>query len=684
MSVSKKIVNSLTKAIREGATLKDVLLSRDLSSSILYEAEELMNFIFPPEEMKKPNPELPNLDEIIKLSLEPGSEQLEKNNLYQINRNASNFLSSPSKKIHEKLRQDNSKRFFKSLRKFIFSEYNQNIMFAGHFQRIFEATIQKSKDDLLDKSYNDNFDDNFIPFIVKNSHLLPYRELLTSIISEFSDSFPTAADEALRYAAISTLHFSDTPEDLNNIIKNPTDKKKADSLETQMHTSLEKLIADQPINSKHEKIPIPYYMTSEIEIKSTEIPFDLEFINKLKSDLKFDDLQYSDLLHSSKESDATKIDNKKWISFALNIIYAVKNAYESSTDNFLQNKVDQDLKEKTESNIIRCLLVCGMYADSFSSLSYTSFNLLFNLLNKQHEDIDGMIDDKYILNLKPPSIVKTYADHFVFDQYNISEKMISALLIFWNHSYKDPRSKKEKVEKKIPFPQYKPSKGVTPLRLLLPAILTEPIFSSKLNNIFMRIISSMEQEIIDTINEDMKAKTDQERKDLEAKKRKCFKLDSIWYELLTYKFKLLPNDSEEITLQKALEKLLALPTTDDFYKKLINPNDPNIKYYRAPTNPVIFLLSRSINHGPFFSYGNGINFRKFLTDQFSLEWVEQTITYCHIIDRMEKQLINTPYEKSKKKKLIVDRYASDDEMDLQAEYANKLTKSGKFKSQPDK
>lgn len=630
--------NELTAQIEKGIEIDELLSHSLLSVTVRNEAPVFINYLFPPEEMKKPEPKLPVLEKLIQMSLVPDERQLEKFKLYQLNRNAANIFSSPSSKLHELLREDKSKRYFKSLRKFIFDKNNRNPMFAGHFQRMFEMTLRNSGDILLDKqAYDDNFNETFLPTLIKNSDLLPYRELLSAIMSEFTEYFPDSVDETLRYAAISTLHIDELAEaeQLFNQSGNfvyPTDDLKR-----------EKFIQDtQPLNCKKQPLHIPYFIhPSKYKYQPNLMPDDEEFINGLKSDIKYEELQLTDVSHSSEDLDP-KFQNTVWTSFALNLIYAVKNAYEMDIDNAMQGKVDQDLREGKDSNVIRYLLICGMYADSNSSLSYTSFSLLFNLLNKPHMDSDGVYDDKYILNLNPPRIVKEYAKHFVFDPYDVTERMISGLLVFWNQHYTNLEKNNEKVVERKTIPGYKSHEGVTPLELLLPTILTEPICSSKLNNVFMRIITSMEQEIIDTINADKKHLQDKNQDDFKNNEHRCFLLDSIWYDLLTYKFKLLPNDKEEITLQKALERLLPLPTTDKFYHTpMLKDEAPQM--FRAPTNPVFFMLSNIINHGAFFSYKKGTQFRELFTESFDRDWAIQSFEYYHIIDKMEKNLVSLNY-----------------------------------------
>ena len=347
----KAYTNKLTDDINQGnMSLEDVLSSNELSMTIRNEPEPFLDYFFPPEEMAKTKPELPKLDELIKLALEPDDSKKQKYKLYQLNRNASNVLSHPSDRMQGKLREDKSKRFFKALRKFIFNEkINQDPMFAGHFQRIFETVLRKSANDLLDKDNSIKYDDQFteeafIKFIIENSQLLSYRELLSAIISEFSEHFPTAIDETLRYAAIATLHINDIEKNQFRRSQNPQyfkidpaallNEKEKDAFEKKLN----KFILDnQPKNCAKETMPIPYYINRDsIEYTPVESENCDDFIEKIKSTLKYETVKAENIFHSKNEKTDKMID--LWKKFALNLIYGFKNAYEFDINDVIKKK----------------------------------------------------------------------------------------------------------------------------------------------------------------------------------------------------------------------------------------------------------------------------------------------------------------------------------------------------------
>ena len=290
MNKRRHFSSKLKVSISKGdCSLTDVLSNEDLSITVRNEAEAFIKYFFPPEEMANPNPKLPNFDELIKLALEPDESQKQEYPLFQLSRNAANVLSSISDRLQKCYQEDKSKRFFIALRKFIFNKkFNQNPMFAGHFQRIIEVTLRSSANDLLDLNqtikYNDNFTkEAFIKFIIENSEILPYRELLSTVISEFYEYFPTVVDETLRYAAAATISIEEDDKTIQNSLQLKED------IYTQSEESLQKL---QPVNCFRDRIPVPYYLLKKANKQSNTNPRnDKSFLYSQKEILKFDDFK---------------------------------------------------------------------------------------------------------------------------------------------------------------------------------------------------------------------------------------------------------------------------------------------------------------------------------------------------------------------------------------------------------
>ncbi|OHT05667.1 hypothetical protein TRFO_05788 [Tritrichomonas foetus] len=197
--IPKEFSNNLTNLLETNPSVETVLFHDLLSTTVRNEALKFLNFFFVPEEMVKDEPNLPNLDRLIDLALNPLAEVQNPpdtdNKIKQINRNASNVLASPGKKFRDLSVRDKKKRVFRKLRGFIFDDnINKDIMFAGHFQRIFENFLRAYDQEFLPKSQENGYDDDFtleklVDFLIDNIEITPYKELLSHLVSEFSKSF---------------------------------------------------------------------------------------------------------------------------------------------------------------------------------------------------------------------------------------------------------------------------------------------------------------------------------------------------------------------------------------------------------------------------------------------------------------------------------------------------------------
>lgn len=591
--------------------ITELLLHQDLPNEIRRKSEPLINYFFPPDEMKKTEPILPNLDEIIKLSMFHEYKQ-ENINRYKLGIISTKLLANGTKNFMEKCIKDNRKRLIKTLRQFIFdSNNNRNISSVQNFSKIAERAILY-KEEFFDIDdiyhYNDQFNINvFVTFLIKNSLFSPYLTLLETINYELYKDFPFVITETLRYAAISCLHIIEDSDAHRKFIKSKQDVYLQDDDEQKREENLSNLIETQPVNCECENIPFPYFLRNrkdELKI-SEEREDDQQFIENLKKEVKFDDLKEGELFSPSTDS------NMKYINFSYNLI---KTAYTLADElEFVQNN----------EKIIFYLLICGTQADSFSNLSYAAFNLLFNIFNKciKYGDLICLWNnetDKFQMNLNLPKIVDEFADHFTFDSYQPTEKMISALLVFWNHRYKNKENNVDDkcTEKVEGIEKVDNESGVSAMELLLPAVLTEPIYSNSLVNIFIRIVKNLELSLI-KLNK------------LPENKEICFQIDSIWFRILSHKFKLSPDDENFISLHQALQMMLPL-SVDSI---IANQNEIDVRLIarRTPTNPVFLYLSELICHGAFFTFNDGTKFRD-LFEVKSKKWAIQTMKYKRIID----------------------------------------------------
>ena len=219
-----KVINKLTQLINgnPNVSVKEVLANEDLSPSIRNEVPELLDFFCPPLPTP-PSPERqPSTDENItkvegrqrilsKLAFTSELNKKEEDfkeseNLakyLRFNRNASNILSSPSKKFHDRLVyyyvQANGKKtpspFLEELIKFANSmaknpNRHHNPVFYGHFHRIFEAVIRSSKGQFFETLYT--LEPSFKPFyniLLNKLNLTSIRQLYVTCASEFPHQF---------------------------------------------------------------------------------------------------------------------------------------------------------------------------------------------------------------------------------------------------------------------------------------------------------------------------------------------------------------------------------------------------------------------------------------------------------------------------------------------------------------
>lgn len=222
-----KVVNQLTTLINknpEGTTVKEVLENQDLSQSIRNEVPELLDFFCPP----LPNPpsverpmssaEANKLKEkrqkdlaLLAFTSKLNRKGDEYDNDFRYNRNASNIISSPSKKFHDRLvyyYSDGKGKyifspFLEELIKFARSlnpdsnhKVHHQMAFYGHFHRIFEAIIRSTKGQFFETIYKIAPDLNpFYKVILRQIHIISIRQLYITSSSEYPQQFSGTNNE---------------------------------------------------------------------------------------------------------------------------------------------------------------------------------------------------------------------------------------------------------------------------------------------------------------------------------------------------------------------------------------------------------------------------------------------------------------------------------------------------------
>lgn len=622
-------INELTNSIQDGAQLLDILSHSQLLNTVRNEASILLNFFFPPEEMQKSDPNLPNLVQLIDLALDPTTNpDPAKYPIFQINRNAANVLSYASARFFELHATDPKHHLFTRLRRQLFiPEIRKNRMFLGHYLRIVETTLRIKPNIFLQNDlYNDNFNpDELLAFLCRNSDCTACSTLLSYVIDDFSSFFHDPLYEALRIAAIAVLNLTTMRDQLS--ISLSEFRFQIFRKEMGPNNFIEKLASYQPMNCLHQQIPLPYYLSPNLQKLGSRKIIDPKFLAELKNKLDFFDFFEpdeaeqdasnqvyesievdpdlpNDIKDSSESSHSDHLTlrqcnqrqtyKERLIILAINILSCVKN--------FIEILDQEKYANLRKDEYLRCLLTCGLFSDRKSPLADMAYSIIYDLLNTRHEQYTE-------LNFKLPPIVDEFAQYVNFDPFDLPFNSIAALKVFWNHRYPDPDQKPEDL---ITHPRishgckyirsYTQAPGVTPLQMLLPAVLTEPPLSSELNNIYLSIITSLKADYTELFHT---LKIDQSSRKTNI--QKMIDIDTIFYELRRYQFKLQPDSNENLYLISALPKVMALPYSDNFFKTHAFDDEK----HRTMTNPLIFELSMLYNEEPLFLLKEDELFRKY-------------------------------------------------------------------------
>ena len=222
-----KVVNQLTTLINknpEGVTIREVLANQDLSPSIRNEVPELLDFFCPPlptpqsaERQASSTKEYALREERQKdlallaftSKLNRKGEAFADDECFRFNRNASNIISSPSKKFHDRLvyyySDGNGKytpspflyqliKFAKSFKGKV-SVHHQPV-FYGHFHRIFEAIVRSTKGEFFEIIYKVEPSLNpFYKILVDRIYFTSIRQLYITCASEYPQQFAGSDSE---------------------------------------------------------------------------------------------------------------------------------------------------------------------------------------------------------------------------------------------------------------------------------------------------------------------------------------------------------------------------------------------------------------------------------------------------------------------------------------------------------
>lgn len=304
--VPKEFTNELTDLIEKNPTVESVLCHSLLSQTCRNEGLKFLNFFYTPEELEKETANLPNLDHLIDLALDKDATvdvpEDASNSIGQINRNASNILSGPSKRLRDLAMKDPQRRIFRKLRGFVRTKSAKNTMFAGHFQRILENYLNAYDSEFKPQTkdfYNDDFSmKELINFMIKHIKILAYRDFLTHFVTLFAKAFPDdsnyALEEILSRAGRYLFALQDLQIELKNQLESsneeqiPLKEEKGENAEDNENSSendnenkkesssnskdiINKKYIDfcsyeekiQPISIEEKRLPLPIYMNTD-------------------------------------------------------------------------------------------------------------------------------------------------------------------------------------------------------------------------------------------------------------------------------------------------------------------------------------------------------------------------------------------------------------------------------------
>ncbi|OHS98617.1 hypothetical protein TRFO_34990 [Tritrichomonas foetus] len=625
--------NDLIKDINT-KSLEDVLLHPNLLTSIRNEIPSFLNYFF--SEDGSSNSNFQKLVEYALSDIQPPNPNLKYN---QILNNAASVLSFPSDEMRQRVLEDRNKILFKSLENFVVNPKVTQPLLAGHFQRIVENLMLFSPD----KFFDEPFHTKLIDFLVRYIQISGYNELLIHILTDFSQHFKGNSicivfEKILRKATFATYNIiinvskQDDFMTLSRSQKNNLDRN-----------NLTWMKDFQPLNLDKETIPFPHYVMSDLKNYTNkhlaEIAFEYssKFFSRNEDNLgrsfskstkmsrftprtqsiastmnsgfrKLEKNCYNTIVKShsdnqnpmSKNYDFSEIYNFHEAKFiAYQCLSCIRKVY---IENF---KLIRFLQRE---DFVEMLLYCGVFSDVESPVSSEAFGLLFVIINgyshnneffisnngDNNSDDGSNSDDEFHETYSPNEIkydippfdtesveklVHKYAEIFHFDVDNLTNQMVSAFLIFWNHRYEDTVADDGEIiysDKYLPEPVVLP-KTLTPFLILEPLIFSEPPVSDRLNIHYLNIIKLLIRK-----REFLTGKNLQKIEAYpEDVRRKIYQIDLLLFEFMTRDFTIYisPNQSRKMKFPNAL--------------KLIFPCVPDETTSRSPlcgTPREIFLL----------------------------------------------------------------------------------------------
>jgi hypothetical protein len=424
--------------------------------------------------------------------------------LYQLNRNASTVLASPSTKLRNLFREERCSKGYQMLLDFIGSDLALDTLFAGHFQRILESFFRAFRD--WQALLTDNAP-KLIGFILTNCHILPYQQLVCHLVVDFSNVLDLWEHmmpsqflvRLLRKAAAYVFAIRETM---------PRETPPPSPAPPTADPEVSSGFGQPPLNWKGERT------LSARGKKCTMTDYSLSHRTR-----RYEELYYKHRACVTDGPDGEAIptgtvrDLQRHVYVLLHSIQIMS----GETSELL------DWLSQTD-DVIRLLLTCGVYADSTSMISPQAFRLVYRALYVKEEG--DAVKPEFDISDEKKGIVDEFADAFLFS-HDITEQMIAAFPIFWNHRYEDletlgnyPDVTVEPAFDCPGFPVHRP-KGCTPLQFFGYCLVDEPSVSDVLNRSIMDALAHLNN----------KRKEAFDQKDWE----KVIELDTFYFEFLRTK-----------------------------------------------------------------------------------------------------------------------------------------------------
>lgn len=541
--------NELTRQISDNKlTIEQVLLHKELSVSLRNEADPLINFLFSQE----------NYQILIDYALfDKKTESLEFQHLQinQINKNAASVLSyatSEVKKQISQIKNGDEPFLLQKLKEFIENEtISHNPLYAGHFQRIYANILRDPNSDFED-FFKDDFVEQLIPFISKNILILPYKELLETLLEDIIDKMGEETihkilniilQHATFYSYVTYYQSSS-----NNI-----------SLIDKYRQSLQYFQKEkQPINKNGDPTPTPIISDSNPQKEKAQPPekiinfFPKEYQSKNPNEFDFEEAQRRAYLY-------------------LSIIY----------QSFLNNGDTESLKN---IEFAEMLLVCGVFSHEDSLSSMEAFKILVSLR-------DGFYDEDPYEDEDFTKLIDEYAEYISYSSDYLTNQAVSAFPLFWNHLYNNSTDDEPffvnidpvlNMEKYHIFPD-----GLTPFLILRPFLLSEPPISDRLNYSYVKIFEKLANDFNKLVAENDK---DIQSYDPETQEQ----IRTIHFIIIEFLLRKFPYNNDYLNFFNALYCLIPDFPKNEYDAK--NAPDP----VRTPLNGAAFNICNLILTNNFF------------------------------------------------------------------------------------